>query len=358
MAERWPLPDVTVITGATGWLGRALLHDLMDPAGTHHRTGRLRLLIRDGEGADVIAASGNVDGDVDVLVGDVTAHADVHRLFAGTSGTVDVIHAAGLIHPRRVRDFYAVNATGTRALVAAARRAGVRRLVHVSSTSPFGANPHPGDVFRADEPYNPSLGYGISKMLAEMAVLENTVPGAEGDVALDAVVLRPPWFYGPFQPPRQTEFLRLVRRGRFPIVGRGDQRRSMVDVHALVDAIVAAELTPSARGKAYWIADARPYSIVEIVDAVRQALRAEGLSVSPRTLRLPAIAGRAARAADRALQRAGVYQQRLHVLGELGETIACDVSAARADLGVERRADLVDGMRASVRWCLEQGIAL
>ena len=63
---------------------------------------------------------------------------------------------------------------------------------------------------------------------------------------LDAVIVRPPWFYGPHQPPRQTTFFRMVRTGRFPVIGDGEQRRSMVYVDNLVDGVLAAELTPTA----------------------------------------------------------------------------------------------------------------
>ena len=45
----------------------------------------------------------------------------------------------------------------------------------------------------------------------------------------------------------------------------------------------------------------------------------------------------------------------LHVLGELKDTIACDISRARKELGYEPAVALYDGMRASVRWCLERG---
>ncbi len=59
------------------------------------------------------------------------------------------------------------------------------------------------------------------------------------DRGLDAVVVRPPWFYGPFQPPRQTTFFTMIRKGRFPIIGDGEQRRSMVYVDNLVDGCAA-----------------------------------------------------------------------------------------------------------------------
>ncbi len=116
--------------------------------------------------------------------------------------------------------------------MAAALGHGVRRVVHVSSNSPFGTNPHPGDTFRNDEPYHPYYGYGRSKMQAELRVLDAV------DRGLDAVIVRPPWFYGPFQPARQTTFFRMVRTGRFPVIGDGQQRRSMAYVDNLVQGVV------------------------------------------------------------------------------------------------------------------------
>jgi nucleoside-diphosphate-sugar epimerase len=98
--------------------------------------------------------------------------------------------------------------------------------------------------------------------------------------------------------------------------------------------------------------------VTEIVATVQRALADEGLQVQPGSLRLPALAARVAETADRLVQRAGRYQQQLHVLGEMGHTIACDISASRADLGYEPRVELYDGMRASIRWCLEQGLEL
>ena len=73
---------------------------------------------------------------------------------------------------------------------------------------------------------------------------------------------------------------------------------------------------------------------------------------------MPAIVGRVAAAADAALQRRHRYVSQLHVLGELGKTIACDISVASAELGYEPSVGLAEGMRRSVAWCLDQGIAL
>jgi nucleoside-diphosphate-sugar epimerase len=225
-------------------------------------------------------------------------------------------------------------------------------LVHVSSNSPFGFNATSSDMFRHDEPFDPYLGYGRSKMLGERAVQRAQEAG------LETVVVRPPWFYGPFQPLRQTTFFRMVRAGRFPIVGDGRQMRSMVFVDNLVQGVALAERVPGASGGSYWVADARPYPVLEIVASTKQALREAGLEVTERQLRLPALAGGVARVVDRALQEYGLYSPQLHVLGEMGATIACDIEHTRAELGYEPEVDLREGMRRSVRWCLTQGVEI
>lgn len=344
MGEQFASPAVTVVTGATGWLGQALVHRLLaDPS-----RPRLRLLAQSSSEGHQLESIGNVE----VVIGDITKPDTAARLLHGAGADVDVIHTVGIIHPKRIRQFLEINVNGVRNVAEAALDHGVRRLVHVSSNSPFGTNARPSDTFRANEPYHPYLNYGWSKMEGELAVLDAVAHG------LDAAIVRPPWFYGPFQPPRQTTFFRLVRAGRFPVVGDGEQRRSMVYIDNLVDGVIAAELAPAAKGRCYWVSDARAYTVNEIVATVGRALHDEGFTVKEPSPPLPAFAGRVAELGDRVIQRLGRYQQQLHVLGEMNHTIACDISATRAELGYEPRVELYEGMRTSIRWCVGQGLEL
>lgn len=344
-----PAPDTIVVTGASGWLGTALVHALGAPDGRHHDGARLRLLVRDRAEAARLEGVGD---RIEPVVGDVTDRRSLLALVDGLDGVVDVVHTAGVIHPANVAEFDRVNAGGTRSVLDVARSAGVRRFVHVSSNSPFGTNAHPGDRFRADEPYHPYYGYGRSKMLAELAVADAVSQG------LDAVIVRPPWFYGPHQPPRQTTFFRMVRTGRFPVFGAGEQMRSMVYVDNLVDGVVLAQRVPTLPGRGWWVADARPYTVNEIVTTVGRALADEGFEVVPNRIRIPDLVGRLAETADAVLQRSGRYNQQVHVLGEMNKNIACDISGACEELGYRPAVDLHDGMRRSIRWCVEQGLAL
>jgi nucleoside-diphosphate-sugar epimerase len=333
--------SVAVVTGAGGWLGQNLVRALAP-----HRE-RVRCLVHGPDEAPLLEVVGP---SVETVVGDVRDPATVDRLF-DTVDAATVFNSAGVIHPEgRTRELFDVNVGGTQLMLDRSRRAGVSRFVHVSSNSPFGANPTPDDRFTEESPYNPYLAYGQSKMEAEQLVQRSH---DRGDVK--SVIVRAPWFYGPFQPARQTRFFSTVRRGMFPIPGPGTNRRSLAYTGNLVHGLLRAEVAAAAPGHAYWVADAEPYELNEVIQGVRDALETEGLDVSPRQPHLPAAAGVLAAAADRFLQDRGLYLQALHVLGELKDTIACDISRARAELGYEPQTSLVDGMRASIRWCLERG---
>lgn len=333
-----------VVTGAAGWLGENLMRTLAP-----ERAQIKALVMNDREAAmlDVLAPG------VTSVVGDVRDPAAVERLFEGTDHP-SVFHTAGVIHPTAgVRQFFDVNTGGTEIVLDAAKRAGAARVVHVSSNSPFGANPTPVDVFTEDSPFNPYMSYGASKLEAEQIVQRHV---RNGD--LDIVIVRPPWFYGPWQPARQTQFLRTVRRGRFPMVGDGTQRRSMVYTGNLVEGMLCAERADVPSGSAYWIADAEPYAFADIFASIREAFVAEGFDVTEGRVRIPRAAAVLAERLDGRLQALGRYSQGMHVMGELKDTIACDISRARAEIGYDPKVSLVEGMRNSIRWCVEHGEAL
>jgi nucleoside-diphosphate-sugar epimerase len=334
-----------VVTGASGWLGQNLVRALAS------QRDRVRCLVRNEDDSALLSVVGPA---VEPIVGDVRDPSSLDRLFEGI-GPASVFHAAGVIHPAaRVRELFDVNVGGTQLALDRARRATAVRFVHVSSNSPFGTNASPKDRFTEDSPFDPYLGYGQSKLEAEQLVQRSF---EHGD--LETVIVRPPWFYGPYQPARQTQFLTAIRKGRFPLVGDGTQQRSMVFTGNLVHGMLRAEVAAAAVGRSYWIADAEPYELRTILDTVRRALVAEGLpAVERRPLTMPRIAARLAESVDRFVQARGRYVQAMHVLGELNHTIACDISRARAELGYEPPTGLFDGMREAIRWSLANGDAL
>jgi nucleoside-diphosphate-sugar epimerase len=337
-----PAAATVVVTGASGWLGQNLVRAL---AGRE----RIRCLVPSDDQASPLAL---IAPAIEVVVGDVRDPATTDRLFEGVGAEAAVFHAAAVIHPTRsTREFFDVNVGGTQNVLDRARRSGAGRFVHVSSNSPFGVNASPDEVFTEDSPYDPYLGYGRSKYEAEQLVQQ---ANDRGD--LPTVMVRAPWFYGPYQPARQSQFFRTIRRGRFPLIGDGTQRRSMAYTDNLVQGLLRAEVADKAPGNAYWVADARPYELREILATVRRALDAEGVPTSgPERLPMPRAVARFAERLDIVAQGRGRYVQPLHVLGELNHTIACDISRAREELGYEPTVELEEGMRRSIRWCLDHG---
>ena len=342
-----------IVTGAAGWLGRRLVdvlaHGLLDHPLTQSpdRASRIRALVRPGDDAAALQA---VSRDIEIVEGDLREAEHCRRLFEGTRSAL-VFHVAGIIHPRRVHEFFDINVHGTRNLMQAASAAGASRVVVMSSNSPIGVNRRRDELFDESSPYHPYMNYGRSKMLMELTVQEQREHGTA-----ETVIVRSPWFYGPWQPPRQTLFFTMIRDGRMPIVGDGGNRRSMGYIDNLCQGLILAALAPRGDRQVYWIADERPYTMNEIVDTVERLLEKEfGQAVAHKRVRLPGIVGDLAQAADAAIQSVGLYQQKIHVLSEMNKTIACDISRARRDLDFRPAVALEEGMRRSIRWCIEQG---
>jgi hypothetical protein len=92
------------------------------------------------------------------------------------------------------------------------------------------------------------------------------------------------------------------------------------------------------------------------VDTIERLLRDEfGFQVSGKRLQLPDIASSMAWLIDRGLQSMTVYNQKIHVLSEMNKNIACSIDRAEQDLGYSPLFGLEEGMRRSIRWCIDQG---
>ena len=104
--------------------------------------------------------------------------------------------------------------------------------------------------------------------------------------------------------------------------------------------LLLARQVEKAAGKTYWITDKRPYSFIEIIQTVAKILN---VAVHPRYL--PKVGSDVARFVDSLLQMAGVYSPEIHVAGELAESIAVSIDAARRDLGYDPEIELEEGMR-------------
>ncbi len=346
---------LAIVTGAPGWLGtrlvQALVKGLPDVPSLGPSDRRVRCLVLPDADASELEALG---AQVEIVRGDITDAASLEPLFRDAKGAT-VFHAAGLVHPSKgVAQLHAVNAEGTSNMIEAAKKAGVRRFVHVSSNSPIGTNPSADHVFDEASPYNPYMGYGKTKMLGE-----ETVKRAHASGAIETVIIRPPWFYGPGQPPRQTLFFEMIRDGKAPLVGDGTNRRSMAYVDNICQGLLLCEKVDRAAGEIYWIADRRPYPMSEILDTIERVMEKDfGIACKHGRMKLPGFASEVAWLVDLTMQGAGLYHQKIHVLSEMNKTIACTVEKAEKELGYDPKVDLEEGMRRSIQWMRDRGIQL
>lgn len=348
-------PKAFLVTGSLGWCGQRLVSLLANgfrgtPLAGTPTPERIRCAVLPGQDATALRQLGP---SVEVVPVDLQSAADCTKVSAGMDGSV-LIHTAGVIHPKRVSEFYAINRDATVRLLAAAAAGGVRRAVVVSSNSPIGCNSSSDHLFDEDAPYNPYMSYGRSKMEMEQRIRQ-----LHEHTGMEVVIVRPPWFYGPGQPSRQTAFFSMIRSGKVPLVGNGLNRRSMVYIDNLAQGLMLAAITTAAAGRTYWIADAKPYAMAEIIDTVERVMERDfGLTVAHRRLRLPNIISDTARLVDGALQACGLYSAKIHVLSEMNQTIACSVDRARQDLGYHPDMSLEEGMRRSIADVLARGIRL
>jgi len=344
--------NLVLMTGAAGWLGSRLVESLVRGL-PDHETFRepqsdLRLRVLALPGQDVTSLQ-KISSRIEILTGDLQSPAVSERFCAEAGGAV-LFHLAGIIHPRRISEFYGINVAGTKNLLDAAIRAGVRRAVVMSSNSPCGCNPQPDHLFDERSPYDPYLHYGRSKMQMELAVKERSDK-------IETVIIRATWFYGPNQPPRQTLFFKMIRDGKAPIVGSGRNLRSMTYVDNLCQGLLLTATSERAKGQVYWISDRRPYSMNEIIDTIERLLETEfGQKCAHKRMRLPGFASPIAFCADATLQALGLYHQKIHVLSEMNKTIACSVARAEKELGYTPTVALEEGMRRSLRWCFDNGL--
>ncbi len=266
--------------------------------------------------------------DARLVVGGLDDEAALARLVEGQQV---VFHVAGLVAARRPREFSSVNRDGTARLARAALRAGVSRLVLVSSLAVTGPS-RPGETLGEAAGPGPITDYGRSKQEGERAVGDSGVPFS---------IVRPPAVYGPGDRAFLSLF-RLAARGWAPLLGTGNQELTLVYVRDLAQALVMVAESPAALGATYHAGSAAPVTQREFAKAVGRAVGREVrcVSVPPSLVRASlAAAGLATRAFGGAPLLDGDKSRELFASGWV-----CSSEALHRDTGWRAQTALEDGL--------------
>ena len=309
-----------LVTGANGFVGRALCAALM------HNGHAVRGAVR-GSGIEVSTGTSRA------TVGEINGQTDWSDALAGIEV---VIHLAARVHVMDdaasdpLAEFRRVNTTGTEHLARAAAASGVKRLVYVSSTKVNGEETHDGKNFSEADMAAPQDAYAISKRDAELALHR-----IARETGLEVVIVRPPLVYGPGVKGNFAQMLAVVAKGIPLPFAAVENRRSLVYVENLADALISCATHPAAVGQTYLVCDGQDVSTAMLVEKIARALgrKSRTFYFPPGLLRaVAAVLGRAEQI-DRLFGSVRVSDEKI-----------------RSDLGWVPPYTLEQGLRATADW--------
>lgn len=253
----------TLVTGATGLVGRHLVERLAPQGG-------VRVLARASTDVSELEALG-----VEIVRGDLR---DATALARAVAGCTLVYHLAARTAVERVasRTYREVNVVGTRNVACAAAASGVERLVLSSTVGVYGMTIEDHTITEVTAP-RPDSPYGRSKLAAE-----RTLRARGAGEGLPVVIARLASVFGP----RARSWLGLFRSvasGRLRLVGGGRNYHHPVDVSDAVEGLLRCGTLDAASGRTYILAGPEPVPLAEMLAVIAEELQAPppGRSVLP-----------------------------------------------------------------------------
>ena len=310
------------VTGATGVVGLALCRALL------------------GSGASVRAAYRRSDG-VPRLPPEVTPVAirsigPDSQWKEALNGVDTVLHLAARVHIMKdsaadpLVAFRAMNTLGTENLARQAAAAGVRRFVFVSSVKVNGESTPSDAGFTEADPHRPRDPYGISKSEAELALQR-----VSRETGLEVVIVRPPLVYGPCVKGNFLSVLKVLRRGLPLPLASVVNRRSLVYLGNLVDALILCARHPAAANQTYLVSDGEDVSTPDLLRRLAQAM-----GVPARLLPVP----------EALLRVGGSLAGRSKEMGRLLGSLVVDSSKITRELGWKPPFSLNEGLQRTADW--------
>ena len=245
-----------LVTGATGFIGKQLSRSLTDSGHEVRCTSRSHTS-KDFASRELITCDLESAGNLDHL----------------TTGCDAIVHLAGRAHvmsddPATSESLYlSANVDVTRRLAQSAARAGVKRMILMSSVKVNGESTTTGSPFTSQDTPNPQDPYSRSKTQAEQALWE-----VASTSAIEGVVIRPPLDYGPGVRANFASLIGIVNRGLPLPLGSIHNERSFVSIDNLVDCIATVLQSSNAAGQTFLVSDGHDLSTPELIRSIASAL--------------------------------------------------------------------------------------
>lgn len=317
-----------LVTGATGFLGSALVTELV------RQQRPVRILARDEQ-----KARAQFGEAVTIIPGEIT---DEQQVRQAVDGATEIYHLVGrLYHPSTPTELYRMtHVEGTRVLLTACQgQSQLQRIVHCSTTGVHGVT---GRTPAAeDAPLAPTNPYEATKLEAELLAIK-----AYKEDRLPVSVIRPGLVYGPGDLHLLGFFL-SIKKGLFRVIDSGRSLLHPIYIDDMTSAFLCCARRPAAIGHSYNIAGKRPVTIRELATAIAHAMDKELPAGSiPLWLAnlaadifaaLPGFQGKSApltRSRVKFLTNSRVY----------------NCSRAGNELGFKASVDLEKGMRLTAEW--------
>ncbi len=319
------------ITGAGGFIGLRMIT----------RARALGMKVRGLELSPAAAARARGAG-AEVALGDICDPAAARRLCGGAE---IVFHTAAIVGEGGDWALYRrVNVEGSRTVATAARDAGARRFVHLSSVMVYGFH-FPPDVAEDGPLAGEDNAYCQTKIESETAVLALHAPERFG-----VTVIRPGDVYGPGSIPWVVRPLQLIKRHLFVLPDGGTGLINHVHVDNLLDGVLLA-LERDAVGRAFNVSDGVGTTCREYFGALARMLGRRGVRTLPSALLRPTF-----RLAERAARRLGREPlASASAIDFLLRPHAYSIARARRELGYAPRVTLAEGLRETEAWLRKEG---
>lgn len=247
-----------LVTGATGFIGSALLHRLVE----------LNLPVH-------AAVRNDLDAPLNKMVkvinlGEFTPSLDWRLALQDINV---VVHLASRVHIMRDKakdpfaEYRRINVDSSLNLARQAAEAGVKRFIYLSSIKVNGSFTLPGEVFSAEDVPRPQDAYGVSKYEAELGLKD-----IGSNTGMEVVIIRPPLVYGPGVKANFLSMMRLISLAIPLPFGAINNLRSLVALDNLVDLIVVCTNHPGAANQVFLVSDGEDISTTSLLYSMGNSL--------------------------------------------------------------------------------------